>query len=228
MKNVNFPYAGFFLSWTFQGNGGGLYDDYSTTTGLVDQQVFDDITMTLKILNKYELLNPQYILDEKRNKRYFQSSDIDLIVNEIKQMVDDQLLLGEVGRIGGVGVVDLANGERVIQEDLVLLESIRFFERLITVATGKSIWIPISIDTTYDFDWQIELAKLNAPRLEKCLRELYSKLQLDVSPSPNEIDKDEAIWMKNFKLYVNPSILKREYELNPPEEPFDINEFLIA
>jgi hypothetical protein len=84
----------------------------------------------------------------------------------------------------------------------------------------------LSIDTTYRFDWQIELARLNSKRLESCLKAIYDILKINVYPGPKEMDKEYPIWQSGFRLFVNPEILKREYAENKPTDSFDLESLL--
>lgn len=225
MKEYEFPYVGFRISWFF-------YDDDKRYEGYLENQIatnniYIDIHQIISITSKYELLIPTYIVNDKREKIHFESSDPNLLIDEIRSLVNRGQLSHEIEEIGGYGIVYLANGEKVKQQNLITLDSIRFFERRMAISTIKNVWVPLSVKDMVNIEWQIELATLNASRLEECLREIYQQLGISVEPCPDEIDRDETIWMKDFKLYVDPSILRYEYENHPPEESFDINDFLI-
>ena len=116
--------------------------------------------------------------------------------------------------------------EKARVENLIGIGPVRLFERQISIYTDKSIWVPLNIDKTYQFNWQVEMARLNAPRFEKCLAEIHQSLGTKVSPQADEIDKDNPVWQIGFRVFINPEILVREYASSPPPGLFSLDEFL--
>lgn len=209
---MEYPYAGFFLKWCFYEDS-LRYKNYQNNRR-VDDQVFMDIIDVPNITSKHNLLQPTYLYN-KGEKVTFKSDNIKEIVTEIEYMISNGRLSFEIERIGGTGVIYTSPSTFVNREDILLLESFRFFERQICLSTSKSLWVPINLDINYKFEWQIEIAALNAPRLEVCLNEIFEKLKINVEPTPHELRKEYPIWQKGFKLFINPEIVKREYQEKP-------------
>lgn len=208
MMANKFPYCGFWLSWHFSSHN----HNYSSHS-IIPEQVYEDIYNILTISSKYKLLIPTYIYNNGE-KIYFQSTSIEDIIDEIKMILKSNMITSEIDTIGGYGTVYTSETEFEYQEDLILLEAIRFFERNMYIQTSKSVWVPINFDENYNFEWQLKIAELNAHRLENCLSEISEILNTDVYPSKDELDKDSPIWQKGFKLFVNPEIIIRQQEIN--------------
>jgi hypothetical protein len=208
MIRNKFPYCGFWLSWYFSSHNHNYSSHY-----IVPEQVYQDIYNILVITSKYKLLVPTYIYNNGE-KIYFQSTSIEDIIYEIKNILNSNVITSEIDRIGGYGIVYTSETEFEYQEDLILLDTIRFFERNICITTSKSVWVPINFDENYKFEWQMEIAKFNSYRLENSLIEVSKILNIDVYPSKDELYKDTPVWQKGFKLFVDPEIIIRQQEIN--------------
>lgn len=216
-------YSGFSLSWTFYDESHA--DESMPNQDAVTKHILTDVETVLTILHKHELLFPKYVLIDKKVEVIAES--VGDFVSQLRSIIDTQREFLAIDRITGSGFVYLNNTEKLLVEDVVSFEDIRFTERKFDISTTKSLWVPININTHYDFEWQIEIANLNNPRLEYALTEIHQSLPLTVEPAPDEIERSAPIWMKGFKLYLNPEILKREYQQNPPQQPFPINQYLL-
>lgn len=225
MKKVNFPYAGFWVSWHFQDVKAVEYEQYLSNK-VVMSGVYVDLEYLLRVLFKYELLIPTYVITDPYQKIHIEGATFEKTIETLKELISLQKLTFEIS-VGGYGIVYDDKNQALIQENLILVNNFRFFQRGFNISTTKSLWVPISLDDTYQFNWQIQLARNNCPRLEASLREIKAALEIEMYPAEDEIDRDNPIWIKGYKPYINPSILLREYQKNPPLEPFDLQEFLI-
>lgn len=133
----------------------------------------------------------------------------------------------DIEDIRGYGMVERADGTRAPLQNLLYIRASGLARREYYLLTRKSLWTPISLDRTFHFDWQTELADRNGPRLERCMREIHAALgDLSCQPAPDELDRDEPIWIFDFKLYTNPEILRREFECEPPPGLASIDRYL--
>ncbi len=222
MITNKFPYAGFGLSWHFHGND---YDANKYDKDLImPSMVYEDIYKVLTITSELGLLFPTYIDDSKTGKIYFKSNKISDIILELREIINTYNITYQIDTIGGYGIVYTNEKEFEYQEDLILLKDIRFFERLLCIYTYKSVWVCLNFDQNYHFEWQLDLARLNGFRLESCLRKIYDTLKIDVTPAPDELDRDEQIWQKGFKLYVNPTLISHKEEEYP--EGFSLENYI--
>lgn len=227
MKKNIYPYMGFGVYWHFFDKNPDRYEEYNQNR-LVDKQALIDLSNLLSILAQHRLLFPTHILDgQPLTKIEIQGDTVQNSINNIVDIVAKNKIEAEIFQIAGYGYVLDEQNEFVLQEDLIVVDSFRFFQRTFSLSTNKSVWVPISLDDTYQFNWQIQLTRNNCPRLEASLREIKAALEIEMYPAEDEIDRDNPIWIKGYKPYINPSILLREYQKNPPSEPFDLQEFLI-
>lgn len=224
MKKADFPYTGFWTSWFFEDPTAIEYEQYLIDR-IASPQICEDIKQVLLILKKYELLIPTYVQDRPRGKFEIKADNVEDFVAELAALIKQQKIDTEI-EIGGYGVVYDENNEPLTQEDLIGV-AIRFFQRQVVISTTKGIWVPISIAKNHDLDWQIELARNNCYRLEACLREIHAALGMQMSPAEEEIDRDNLIWIKGFRPYINPSILISQYKHRPLSQPFNFSEFLL-
>lgn len=227
MKEINLPYIGFTISWSFYDRNDRRYQNYEFNRK-PPENIVSDIESILLICQKFELLFPTYYSDRPGNKIYFETDNIVQIIDTLKKKIANNEIEAEISRIGGYGYVYKKDNEKAIQQDLISIDDIRFFERSFRICTRRGCWIPIAIDETYQFNWQITLAKLNSVKLETCLQSIQERLSICVSPGANEIEKEKPIWQKGFKLYATPSLLQREFTNNPPDEPFDLESYLVS
>lgn len=203
MKEFDFPYSGYNIGWRFEHPNYFSYP-LEKLKSREKEKLFEDLRIILTTTISYQLLIPEKIDGIKIE--YSSIEDLITQIETIKTKQNDFY----IDRIEGYGIVNLPSGEKVKQRNLLVLDDLRLREKIYHICTYKSIWIPISIDESYDFKWQPELADLNSERLTDCLTEIYEKLSLPVEPSIGEIEKESPIWIKNFKLFVNPEILERE------------------
>ncbi len=208
---------GFGLNWNFH------QEEHPSTT-----RILKDLEIVLSICQKHELLNSTYYLDDDVQKHFFEEISLEAIIKDLYEKVEGQELAGEIVRIGGDGWIYLDSGEKVRQTDLLTIDSIRLFQRSITVQTRINCWTPLAMDDAYDFHWQVDLSLLNESRLERCLREIKQSLGGKVEPEEDEIDRDQPVWQKGFRLYWDPEILQREYAWKPPETPCEFEKYLLA
>lgn len=225
MSIINFPYMGFSLSWCFYSESDNSYENYLQDKQ-VNENILNDLFNILTTCSKYELFFATHITKDDGIEAAFKSENTNDIINEIRAMLLSGEITYEIEKIRGYGYVAISEEEKIKCEDLVYLDSIRLFERTISLSTSKSIWVPISIDKTYEFKWQIELAERNGPRLTNCLQEIYEKLNISVSPQINELTNDFPVWQFGFKLYLNPEILKRELHSQTLTEEPGLDKFL--
>ena len=210
MERVNYPYAGFSLSWYFFTHSQENHTDLEILEGLFN---------VLKICEKYELLFPSIDIYENSVEYFFE---------QIKQQVNTKKITYDIDCIEGDGLIYFPNGEKKVQANLVTIDSFRLNEKYFEISTDKGIWSPISFDTDHNVEWQIELAELNAPRLEKCLEEIHNVSKTNVSPAPNEVNKESLIWRKGFKLYPSEGVLLDKIEEDPPNTDFKLNKYLMS
>jgi hypothetical protein len=224
MKKADFPYTGFPTSWFFEDPKAMEYEQYFIDY-IASPQIYEDLKQALVALKKYELLMPTYVRCHPQAKFEINADHIDDFITEVAELIKQGKIDTEID-IGGYGVVYDENNEPLIQEDLIGV-AIRFFQRQVVISTTKGIWVPISIAKNHDLDWQIELARNNCYRLEACLREIHAALGMQMSPAEEEIDRDNSIWIKGFRPYINPSILISQYKHRPLSQPFNFSEFLL-
>ncbi|KYG08924.1 hypothetical protein BE21_01830 [Sorangium cellulosum] len=182
----------------------------------------------LAVCRKHDLLHPTYYLEDDGTPVPFESEEVGKVIDSLREKVASEELRGEILRIGGYGLVCVDEGRTVVQKDLLTIDSIRLFEHNISVRAPINCWTPLSMDRDYAFHWQVKLARLNEARLERCLNDIYQSLGNSVEPDVDEVDAEQPVWMKGFRLYWNPEILRREYRKAPPAEPFDLDEYLIS
>lgn len=223
MKQMNVPYMGFSLSWNFYTTD-NRYAGYPEDRAAIDG-VLDDLAKIFSICARHELFFPVSITNDEEETVLFENDDAGKILEQIRLMLEKNVITYEIVQINGYGLVYLPGGEKARQENLIGIGSIRLFERQISLFTLKSIWVPVLFDDSYQFNWQVELATLNAPRLQQCLEEIHQALGTEVSPAPGETNRENPVWQAGFRLYVNPEILIREFESSPPAglagpEPF--------
>lgn len=222
MKNVDFPDSGYHNTWYF-------YEDapegYPTIQALqkgapIPDTVFEDIARVLAITIHHELLTPTYIrLDDIIE---IPNNSLAEFMAALKQVLADKRALS-IFSIGGYGKVLLPDGETGIQADLITIEDVLFFDRDLNVSTAKSIWVPISIDNTHQFQWQLPLAKLNAGRLQSALKEIKQTLKIS-DANPDEKDPDNPFVIQDYKLYLHPDIIKHKKDFDIPD--VDLSEFM--
>ncbi|PSL43130.1 hypothetical protein CLV51_109124 [Chitinophaga niastensis] len=223
MKKVDFPDSGFHNTWYF-------YEDipagYPTIQALqkgapIPDAVFEDIRHVLAITIQHELLIPTYIrLDDVIE---IENDSLDTFMAGLKKVLADKQVLS-IFSIGGYGKVLLPDDEPGWQQDLITLEDVLFFDRDLNISTAKSVWVPISIDDSHQFQWQLPLAKLNAGRLELALQEIKQALKISDAP-PDEPDPDSPFVIKDFKLFLRPEIIrnKKDYDILD----VDLSEFIV-
>jgi hypothetical protein len=222
MKHVDFPDSGYHNTWYF-------YDDapegYPTIQDLqkgapIPDTVFEDIERVLAITIRHELLTPTYIrLDEIIE---ITCGNLPDFMTALKNVLADKNALS-IFSIGGYGKVMLPDGEPGIQEDLITIEDVLFFDRDLNISTAKSVWVPISIDNTHQFQWQLPLAQLNAGRLQNALKEIKQTLKIS-DANPDETDPDNPFVIQDYKLYLHPDIIRHKKDLDIPD--VDLSEFL--
>ena len=147
------------------------------------------------------------------------------VIDEIKTVAKSKMITGEIERIEGKSIM-YNDGKEEIVNDLLTIDSFRFFERKFSICTSKSVWIPISIDIEYSYQWQIKLYESNAHRLVNVLKKIYHSLDLKVDPSPEELNKESPIWQLGFRLYPNLEILKDELRRRKPDNSFFIDNYI--
>jgi len=76
--------------------------------------------------------------------------------------------------IHGSGEIDLPDGERQIAEDLVVVRGALTGDLTVWIETAYDVWLPRGLAGAP----QSELHDLNAPRLERALREIDQQLEL--------------------------------------------------
>lgn len=222
MKEANFPYSGYNLGWRFE------HPDYFrlATEKLKKREkslLFQDLHKILSTTIKHQLLIPEEI----DGKKYVYTSVDDLIDQiETDKRKENNFY---IQRIAGYGIVHLPNGAQVKQSQLIYLDDLRLRERIYHIGTIRSIWTPIMLDyPEAELIWQCELADLNAHRLTNCLKEMHKKLALPVSPPPEITEKDNGIfWIKDFKIYINPTTLYEQLSEHPNPESVDLEKYKI-
>lgn len=216
MNNVTIYPFGFGLNWNF-------YQEEDATA----IQVLKDLKTILSICQKHDLLVPRYYLDGESNRHSVDNTSYELLLEDLLNRVNKNEITGEIARIGGEGWVFLSSGKKEKQTDLITIDSIRLFERNITIQTRINCWTPLAMDDDYNFHWQVELSLANEDRLERCLREIQQSLGAEVEPSEDEIDNEQPVWQKGFRLYWNPEVLQREFTLSQPKEKISLEKYLL-
>ncbi|HEY9258679.1 hypothetical protein [Chitinophaga sp.] len=224
MEHVDFPDSGYHNTWYF-------YDDapegYPTIQALqkgapIPDTVFEDLERVLAITIKYDLLTPTYIrLDDIIA---IPGDNLPDFMANLKAVLAGKNALS-IFSIGGYGKVMLPNGEAGIQADLITIEDVLFFDRDLNVSTSKSVWVPISIDHTHQFQWQLPLAQLNAVRLQNALKEIKQTLKIS-DANPDETDPDNPFVIKDYKLYLHPDIIRHKKDFDIRD--VDLSEFIPA
>lgn len=224
MKQVDFPDSGYHNTWYF-------YEDapqgYPTIQALqkgapIPNTVFEDLERVLAITIRHELLTPTYIrLDDIIE---IPGDNLPDFMANLKNVLAEKRPLS-IFSVGGYGKVMLPDGEAGIQTDLITIEDVLFFDRDLNVSTAKSIWVPISIDHTHQFQWQLPLAQLNAGRLQNALKEIKQTLKIS-DANPDETDPDNPFVIKDYKLYLHPDIIRHKKDFDIPD--VDLSEFIHA
>jgi hypothetical protein len=224
MKEMAFPYCGFSTEWTFYDES--MFAQQQPSNRKILNQVFKDIKNLLNLLFKYQLLFPTHLqFGSPAQRLNLKSSRAENILAEIKKWIQIGVLTdAEYVGIEGYGYVDLPDGTQGKQEHLIYVHIYSFRQRNFIIGTSKSLWVPLSIDASYQFAWQGGIADLNAERLQKCLETVHRQLNINVEPDATELDRDQSIWQKGFQLYLNPEILER-YAL---KRNVDISKYLYA
>lgn len=220
MSNGDFPSFGFTVSWNFR--------KHEEADGFSLDRILDDVEVVLAICRKHDLLYPTHYLESGPQPIPLDDGDPRVVTDFLRHEIRSKDLRGEITSIGGYGTVHIGAGRTARQDDLLTIDSIRLFEYNFTLETRVNCWTPLFMDKDYMFHWQVELAQLNATRLERCLREVHDSLDYEVVPDVDELDSDNPVWQKGFRLYWNPQILRREYRDAPPPGPFDLEEYLIS
>ncbi|QJB35111.1 hypothetical protein HF329_28930 [Chitinophaga oryzae] len=222
-KKVDFPNADYSLQWLYKDPDQHIYEDYNTI-GVPDERIFEDIHRVLEILQAAQLLIPTNL---NRSRKFgFSGTGIDDIVTEIRQWVRSRVVKQKLS-VYGHGIVKLPNGEEAVLKDMVHVADLRFTERSFKIATAKTIWVPVVQDDADNYNWQIGLAELNAPRLENCLAAIFHKLKLEVTPGLEEEDRSKPVWQKGFKLFPSREAIESAYIEDPPPPSFDIAKYLL-
>lgn len=225
MKTVDFPYAGYTVNWVFKDADDHLYKDYEVM-GVPNEQIFEDMRIVLMNCMDTRLLFPTHLMSPVKYELSSPSTDLDQIMDEIQLLIKTRKIVGKID-ICGYGLVEMPGASPAVQEGLILIKDFNFSERSFLISTDKSIWIPIAIDTSYHYVWQIELAEMNAPRLEKCLLNIHNKTDISVYPGPNDIARAAPMWQRGFKLYPSREVLERSYNEDPPPPSFDIAKYFL-
>ena len=153
------------------------------------------------------------------------SEDLSKVIDKIRRSIESKKITAEIDRIQGKSIL-YNNGKEEIVNDLLTIDSFRFFERKFSICTTKSVWIPIAIDIEYSYQWQTKLYESNAHRLEKALRKIYHSLDLKVDPFPKELNKETPIWQFGFKLFPNFKILVEEFRRRRPDDSFFLENYI--
>jgi hypothetical protein len=210
----NYKYAGFHRVWQF------VYENS------VDDEVFlGGLRLALDILRRRELLIPTYMTGQRMYD--FVGLETEAVIDAIRSV----LLSGKddvIVTLGGYGMVYHPEGGHTLVRDLVSIYTIILSAREFSFSTECHVWVPLSVDQTNEYSWQIDEAELNASRLEMALAEFRDAFGLDGSPKDSDEDRDEPIWIKGLKLYVSPGLLLRELKRNPPSQNLDLKRHLIA
>ena len=219
------PDMGFSLSWSFYNEADQRYEGYPENAAAISS-VLEDMSVIFSIAARHELFFPESIRNDTGEQIALEAGTQAAVIEQIRKMMEQGEITYEIEQIRGYGLIELPGGEKVRTDNLIGIGPVRLFERQINIYTTKNIWVPINIDKTYQFNWQVELARLNGIRLEKCLEEIHQALGTMVSPQPGEVDQDNPVWQAGFRLFVNPEILVREYESSPPPGLQNLGEFL--
>ena len=224
MRRLDLSDTGFSSSWYFRVPD--ARDDDPSHEVDFRESVLGDLATVFSICARYDLFHPTSVWNDDCEPLAFVDSSSDGVIQQLRRWLQSGTLGCEIVQINGYGHVELPEGGRARQDGLIGIGGVRLFQRQIVIFTRKSVWVPIRIDKTYEFEWQVELARSNAKRLERCLRDVRAALGAEVSPAPDEVDGSEPIWQVGFELYVNPEILLREYASSPPPGLADPGPFL--
>ncbi len=222
MKVKKYPYSGYTISWNFY-TMDSMYEDFFSTKE-VNENVYNDLFEVLKILHDEKLFFPTKIILDKGSLE-LNTENLDEVIRKIRTVVESKMITAEIDQIQGKSIL-YNNGEEEIIDDLLTIDEFRFFERKFSICTSKSVWIPISIDLTYSYQWQTKLYESNAYRLEKALKKIYQSLGLKVEPSPEELSKESPIWQLGFRLFPNLEILEDEFRRRKPDDSFFITNYI--
>lgn len=227
MDRLDFINAPFSIGWHFYAKDYSRYPDIYNPP----KCFYEDLRVILELGEKHQLFIPISMSFDVKQEVSLENMSIDEISHQIRKLVKNRELTGEIFAITGYGYVINELGDLVKSRDLITINSYRVIQRSFIISTRKTIWSPISISLpkggSYDFSWQVELAENNASRLETFLNELHFNLGIEVSPEPDELDKEEMLWMKGFKVYPATDLLLNELEENPPTiEDFKVEKYI--
>ncbi|PCC73425.1 hypothetical protein SAMN02745121_02846 [Nannocystis exedens] len=184
-----------------------------------------DLRAILAITARHELLIPSQVQDRGR-RIALQADSAEEFIDRLSALLETGELGPYLDEIAGHGRVERPDGTRVRQDGLIFLQDLRLHERTYSVGTRKSLWTPIALDRSFGFEWQVELADRNGPRLERCLREIDAALGLAVDPPAHELDREQPMWIHGFKLFTSPQILRSEFAADPPPGLASIERFI--
>ncbi|NSL88752.1 hypothetical protein [Chitinophaga solisilvae] len=222
-KTIDFPNIGYTIQWLFKDEDNDIYSDYNTI-GVAHERIYEDLHIILTQFMESRLLLPVQLT--QTGNFGCAGLQTDQIVEEIRQLVRSRIITQQLD-IYGYGYVKMPGGEEIMQPDLIQLTDFRFTERSFKITTFKNVWTPVATHDEDNFSWQIDLAELNAPRLEHCLSAIYHKIKLPVTPGPEEEIRSHPIWQKGFKLFPSREIIESAYNEDPPPPNFDIAKYLL-
>jgi hypothetical protein len=128
--------------------------------------------------------------------------------------------------IEGITYINTSRGQEEYS-NIIKIEGFRTFQESFTIVTKSDIWLPISFDEQEgDFFWNLEHYELNYYRIEKLLNEINSTFEWQNNSSQLIINNERGGGQKGYKLFVNESIIKREYLKKPPNVIFDLESYL--
>jgi hypothetical protein len=221
MEKIDLPYMGFYLSWFFLDRANTGYKE-SIKQQNFSSEMRTDLLCILNVLEKYELLFVDSFRDEKGDVCAV-TDKFDLI-KSIETRIENGEMNFEIMNIDGNGMVYFPDNVKKLTRNLISID-FRLSEKNFSIDTSKSIWSPLSIDQTYEYSWQIELARLNNWRLENCLKEIHKITATTMEPAPDELDREEQLFLFNYKVYLPRTFLIEEWE--KLEDKPDISDFLL-
>jgi hypothetical protein len=208
--------------WTFQTPLGSVahYDRASL------DKLLDLLVVAATVLERHELLRPSQLtfhrwLSVKGETRAPEpdthvavngSAEISKRARSVLDALDTQRQFRQVGRvqITGSGTALDASGQAHVMDDLVWLYGYELDGYVIEVATQRDVWMAYS----FTGEPQPELARHNAPRLERALRDVESALGL---PCDRDGDRTRFAVSKCYAM-VN-HLYDEETEPIPVESP---------
>ena len=190
------------VHYSFRVDGATIYAPSAIPEGVLNKSLVE-LGRILQILRRYHLLHVGNVSISRSHLKKgavtiaYQDDDIQELLSELRHF----LLTHE-----NSGYLILTGLTKVLVHEGNDLQLYGVFKVYYYLTTGKldiSIfidpWVPIDLNNQL----QIEMAELNAPRLEAALCEINEGLFNDVYPGADEAVWEDQLGQKGFKVLIN-------------------------